>query len=86
MVIKSNKIKVLGGKTGWNYTSQSKPASVSQQKGSFQIFGGATAESEGAAVAKRESQGGGCSKGIEGMGGLVLVTGCGVLLRSGKGV
>ena len=54
-IIKCNKIKVLGGQVGWNYKSQSNPASVSQQYGSFQMFEGATAESEGTAVAKMES-------------------------------
>ena len=38
---------------GWYYQSQSDPAAVSQQYGSFQMSGGATAESVGAAVAKR---------------------------------
>ena len=48
----------MGGEVGWNYKSQSDPASISKQYGLFQKFGkfgGATAESEGAAVAKRES-------------------------------
>ena len=47
---------------------------------------GASAESGGAAVAKRESYGGGGSKGMEGVGSLASVIGQIVVFRSGNGV
>ena len=47
------------------------------------MSGGATAESEGAAVAKRGSKVGGGSKGTERVGGQVLVMGHMVVSGSG---
>ena len=55
------------GRMGWNYKSQSEPASMSQQEGSSQGFGGASRESVDTAVANRESWGGGESKGVDKM-------------------
>ena len=73
---------------GWNYKSPSDPASVSHKSGSFQNQGnwGATAVSGGAAVAKRESYGGGGSKGMEGKGGSALKPGHKWVLGLGNGV
>ena len=71
---------------GWNYKSQSKPASKSQQYGSSQGFGGASAESKGTAVMNRESWGGDDSKGIDGIGVLLWVTCHGVMSGSEKGL
>ena len=70
----------MGGELGdWNYKSQSDSVSVFHKSGLFQksgIVGGATAESEGTAVANRESYEGGGSKEKEGVGGSVLKLGC----------
>ena len=57
----------------WNYKSQSHSASVSINQGCSSNLGnlGASAESGGTAVVKRESYGGGGSKGMEGVGSVV---------------